>query len=107
MFVIGGYRDGLAISTILLDPPCDLELLGRVDRFFRQRLGIDNLARLIEENEIIGNERLDYLPSGRVNMIVDLRRRRLRVFAPRGPRKRPMQVTSKSTFFSELGDLEA
>ena len=87
VFVISRYRDGLAISTVFLNPPCDLELFGCVHRLFRQRLGVDGLARLVKENKVIGRERLDYLFPGRINVVIDLRGRRLGVFTHSGTKE--------------------
>ena len=84
MVVIGRYRDGLAISTVFLNPPSDLELLGCVHRPFRQRLRVDGFARLVEENKVIGRERLDYLFPGRINVVVNFRGRHLGVFTHSG-----------------------
>ncbi len=70
MIDICGQSDSLAVLTVLLYLPCDLNKVSLVKRVHCQCF--DDSSTLVVEDVIVANKGLDHLVARRVSMIIDL-----------------------------------
>ncbi len=76
---VRGQSDSLAVLTVLLYSPCDLNKVSLVKRVHCQCF--DDSSTLVLEDVIVGNKGLDHLVARQISVIIDLVLGGLSVFA--------------------------